>query len=47
MYAAQDSKGKIKIDLYELWIPEPTVNPRSGINLFYRLNKEKPISVNF
>ena len=28
-------------------MPELTVNPRSEVNLFYRLNKDKPISVIF
>jgi hypothetical protein len=39
--------GKVELESLELWIPELTVNPRSEVSLLERLNKDKPVSVNF
>jgi len=39
--------GKVEIESLELWIPELTVNPRTEVTLLDRLNKDKPVSVNF
>jgi len=46
-YGIKDSKAKIEFELLELWIPELSINPRSEVKLLDRLNKDKPISVNF
>jgi len=46
-YGVKDSKAKIQFETLELWIPELSINPRSEVSLLDRLNKDKPISVNF